>query len=139
MSRKWSKWVVSKSDSKWEEKLRVGVMVEWEHHPAKIEYTKPVTHHTYRPDWKVTRDETVIYVEAKGRFRESAEYKKYIYIRDSLQDHEELVFLFMKRDTAMPNAKTRRDGTKRTMEEWAEAEGFRYFYEDNIDEVWDEV
>ena len=139
MSRKWSKWRASPSDSKWEEKLRVDAMSQWEHHPDRINYTKPVTHHTYEPDFKGTWMDKVIYVEAKGRFRESAEYKKYLYIRDSLQDHEELVFLFMKRDTAMPNAKTRRDGTKRTMEEWAEAEGFRYFYEDNIDEVWDEL
>jgi len=136
MSRKWNKWAVTKSDSKWEEKLKTGVMSQWEHHPAKINYTKPVTHHTYEADWGWELCGVTIFVEAKGRFRESAEYKKYLYIRDSLQDSEELVFLFMRRDTAMPNAKTRRDGTKRTMEEWAEAEGFRYFYEDNIDEVW---
>jgi len=114
-------------------------MSQWEHHPKRIAYTKPVTHHTYEADWGLNLWDGKIYVEAKGRFRESAEYKKYIYIRDSLQDHEELVFLFMRRGTAMPNAKTRKDGTKRTMEEWAEAEGFRYFYEENIDEVWDEL
>ena len=114
-------------------------MSQWEHHHERINYTKPVTHQTDEPDFRWSMNFVSIYVEAKGRFRESAEYKKYLYIRDSLQDDEELVFLFMKRGTPMPNAKTRRDGTKRTMEEWAEAEGFRYFYEDNIDEVWDNV
>ena len=68
-----------------------------------------------------------IYIETKGRFRDSAEARKYKDIRDGLDKRSELVFLFQNPLTPMPYAKKRKDGTRMTHGEWAEKEGFRFF------------
>ena len=81
-------------------------------------------------------DEKVILIEAKGRFWDYAEYSKYIHIRDALPDNVELVFFFQKPYAPMPQAKKRRDGSKRTHAEWAEANDFRWFYEGNLPDEW---
>ena len=113
------------ADSKWEAKLRDGVLKDAEFHSEKIEYQ---VDHKYTPDW--THGSYVI--EAKGRFRESSEASKYKWIRNVLVDRE-LVFLFMKPDLAMPHAKKRKKcGTKQTHAEWAEKNKFQWFTEDTI-------
>jgi len=89
-----------KVDSKWEGELSEGVLSGCEFKPDKIPY---VSSHNYHPDFK-TGD---IYIEAKGRFEDSAEAKKYIWVRDSLDLHEELVFLFYNPKTPMPRANFR--------------------------------
>ena len=146
-----------KSDSKWEDKLRAGVLKGIPFHSAKILYT---IDHKYQPDFAPRHGR--ILIEAKGRFRERSEASKYIWVREALEtcphcdlkvhaiEHEdhlvcgacekdfqvtELVFLFMKPEQPMPHAKTRRDGTKRTHAEWAEKNGFRWFTEQTIHEV----
>ena len=116
------------ADSKWEGELRDGVLKKCEHHPSKIPY---VIEHNYTPDFK-HKD---IYIEAKGRFMDSSEASKYIWIRKRLKKNEELVFLFMKPNTPMPHAKKRKDGTKRTHAEWAEKNNFRWFTEETIEEI----
>ena len=119
-------------DSKWELHLRETVFKKLKYHPLKLHYTKPETEHTYEPDWIIDEAKT-IYIEAKGRFRDRAEYTKYIHIRESLDSNwEELVFLFMKPMCPMPGAKKRKDGTIRTHSEWAEKQGFRWFSEKNV-------
>ncbi len=124
-------------ESKWEEKLAKGVMKDYEYHPDPIAYTKPATDHTYRPDWKVEGAGEffgyTLYVEAKGRFREMSEAKKYIHVRESLEECEGLIFLFQKPHVALPGAKPRKNGTKRSHAEWAEANGFKWYSEDTID------
>jgi hypothetical protein len=126
-NRRWHNYSDVKVDSKWEEKLRTGVLKEQIYHPARVPYT---VEHTYEPDWRVGN----ILIEAKGRFRESSEAAKYKWIRKALVD-EELVFLFMKPNTPMPHAKKRKDGTKQTHAEWAERNGFRWFTEETIRDI----
>ena len=143
MSRKkkaWNKSVGYKYDSKWEEKLVKGIFKDLDYHPEHIEYEKPATQHKYHPDWKIDtgksypkdKNNKIIFIEAKGRFRDRSEYVKYIHIREALLDDEELVFLFMKPDCPMPGAKRRKDGSINTHAGWAEKNGFRWFNETNI-------
>ena len=132
MKQRFNTYKSYRADSKWEEKLRVGIFKDIKYHPQRIEYTKPSTSHRYEPDWRLDKGNRVIYIEAKGRFRDRPEFMKYVYIREALQINEELIFLFMKPLTPMPNAKRRKDGTIRTHAEWAEKENFRWFSEKNI-------
>jgi len=114
-------------DSKWEYLLHQGVLKSWDHHTDKIPY---VVQHNYEPDF--IKDKVII--EAKGRFWDHAEYSKYIWIRKSLPDTMELVFLFQKPYSPMPGAKKRKDGTKRTHAEWAEANNFKWYTEETLPE-----
>ena len=113
--------------SKWEYLLHQGVLKSWDHHTDKIPY---VVQHNYEPDF--IKDKVLI--EAKGRFWDHAEYSKYIWIRKSLPDTMELVFLFQKPYSPMPGAKKRKDGTKRTHAEWAEANNFKWYTEETLPE-----
>ena len=141
--KRWNKSVGYKYDSKWEEKLVKGIFKGLAYHPECIEYERPATSHKYHPDWKIDSEmkhpkdkgREVIYIEAKGRFRDRNEYTKYIHIREALCDDEELVFLFMKPDCPMPGAKRRKDGSINTHAGWAEKNGFRWFDEKTIHEI----
>lgn len=132
MAYKYNRFKSYGVDSKWELKLKQGIFSELEYHPKKINYVKPETTHTYEPDWVLQESGKVIYIEAKGRFRDRAEWTKYLHIRTALTDNEELVFLFMRPKTPMPGAQTRKNGTKRSHAEWAEAEGFRWYDEGSV-------
>ena len=131
--RKNSRWKGSLrgADSKWEAKLRDGVLADCKHHPGHhIQYSIP---HHYEPDF-LYKDS--IFIEAKGRFVDSAEARKYVYIKPEIEKlGMTFVFLFYKPDTPMPQAKRRKDGSKRTMREWADEHGFRWYTEDTIKEV----
>ena len=87
----------------------------------KLEYNVP---HVYQPDF-IDPYEPWIYYEAKGRFRTSAEARKYVEIQ---KQHPEIsiVFLFQNPRTKMPGARPRKDGTTLTMAEWADKHNFRY-------------
>lgn len=103
-------------------------------HADKIEYVQVKT---YEPDFIYVTDKGFrIYIETKGRFRDSAEARKYKDIRNGLGKDEELVFLFQNPRTPMPHAKKRRDGTKLTHGGWAEKEGFRYFDQYSLPPEW---
>lgn len=125
-----------KADSKWEEKLRDGVLskCEFHNHERDVAYIVP---RTYQPDFVFTRkDKTLLYIEAKGRFTDKAEASKYIHIRNSLQTKaHELVFLFYDPNKPMPHAQKRKDGTKQTHAEWAEKNGFKWYTEETIVEI----
>jgi hypothetical protein len=111
-------------DSWFEYELHLGVLSACSFHKHKIQY---VQHKVYEPDFTVETDKGIIYIEVKGRFRDSAEARKYVDIRESLKDTEELVFLFYDPNTPMPRARRRSDGTKFTMSEWADKNAFRFF------------
>jgi hypothetical protein len=121
------------SDSKWEGRLRdtifKGIAT---YHPCKIPY---VIYKTYEPDFLL--DAKKIYIESKGRFKDSNDAMEHVQKGRAIEKlGYELVFLFYKRNTPMPHARKRKKcGTKRTHEEWAEKNGFRYFYEDTIGEI----
>jgi len=103
-------------------------------HSDSITYTQTKTYH---PDFIYhTEDGYIVYIETKGRFRDFNEYKKYVDIAKSLSWVEELVFVFQDPNKPMPNAKTRKDGTKLTHGEWAEKNGFTYFTLDTVPKEW---
>ena len=121
-------------DSRWEYDIHKSILKKWEHHKSEvIQYT--VTH-TYEPDFVKTIGRKVILLEAKGRFCDYAEYSKYVWIRKSLPKHVELVFLFQKPYSPMPQAKKRKDGTKRTHAEWAEKNNFKWYSEETLPKEW---
>lgn len=117
-------------DSFFEKELHDGVLNSLEHHSQRIEYTQT---RTYEPDFvHVDQYGFIYWIEAKGRFRDSDEARKYVDVRQALDQHEELVFIFMKPETPMPFAKKRKDGTKYTHSEWADRNGFRWFTKDTV-------
>ena len=120
-------------DSIWEYDIHQQVLGDWKHHYDTIQY---VIQHKYEPDFVKVIDGKTILLEAKGRFWDYIEYSKYVHIRNVLRDDQELVFLFQKPYSAMPGAKIRKDGTKRTHAEWAETNGFRWFSEETLPEEW---
>lgn len=75
-------------------------------------------------------------IETKGRFRDSAEARKYIDVRAGLPDDTQLVFVFYNPKTPMPNARKRADGTKMTHGAWAEKNGFVYYTADTVPTEW---
>ena len=106
-------------DSWFEYELHTDYLSKCKYHPEMITYTQTKL---YEPDFAVGE----FLIEAKGRFRDSEEARKYLDIRASLVFHE-LVFVFYDPTTAMPRARRRKDGTKFTMAEWADKNGFRYY------------
>lgn len=120
-------------DSNWEYELHQGILDNWDFHTDKVPY---VVEHTYSPDFIKDVNGKKILLEAKGRFWDYAEYSKYIWIQKILPDDTELVFLFANPNAPMPQAKRRKDGTKRSHGEWASANNFRWFSEDSIPDSW---
>ena len=120
-------------DSLWEVSLHENVLSKWQHHSEMIDY---VVKHRYEPDFVKEFNGKTILLEAKGRFWDYAEYSKYIHIREALPKNYELVFLFQKPYSPMPQAKKRKDGTQRTHAEWAETNNFTWYGEDNLPEEW---
>lgn len=119
-------------DSKFEYDLHQ-VMPYCRHHPVKIPYTQ---HKEYEPDFVYDGHYTKYLIEAKGRFRDSAEARKYLDVRNSLHESMELVFVFQKASTPMPFAKKRKDGTKFTHAEWANKHGFTWYEPHELPREW---
>ncbi len=104
-------------------------MKECHYHNYEVVY---VQYRRYEPDFRYKN----IMIEAKGRFRTRDEARKYLDIRNSLLPPEELVFIFMNPNTAMPGTRKRADGSRLSMAEWAEKHGFLYYTEDTIPLEW---
>jgi len=120
-------------DSQWEYKLHSGPLSNWDIHTTKVDYT---VDHTYHADFvKVIKGKTIL-LEAKGRFWDAPEYSKYVWISKSLPKNHELVFLFSDPSAPMPQAKRRKDGTKRSHGEWATSRGFRWYSEQTLPDDW---
>ena len=99
------------------------------------EHTKSYTYEsTYLPDF-VPKDNPNILIEAKGFFKTSQEARKYIAVRDCHPDIE-IVFVFMNPNTPMPNSRKRRDGTRYSMAEWADKNGFTYYTIRTLPKEW---
>lgn len=120
-------------DSNWEYLLHTSILKDWSIHSETFDYT---VDHKYHPDFIRHIDGKKILLEAKGRFWDHAEYSKYTWIKKYLSEDTELVFLFAEPTAPMPQAKRRKDGTKRTHSEWAEANGFRWFSSHSIPKEW---
>ena len=57
-------------------------------------------------------------------------------MRKALKPNQELVFLFLSPYAPMPQAKRRKDGTKRTHAEWAERNKFTWYNENTLTDNW---
>ena len=122
-------------DSKWEYTLHQSSLKDWSHHSDKISY---IVEHSYEPDFTKVIEGKEYLLEAEGRFWDYSEYNKYVWIRKSLKPNQELVFLFSSPSSPMPQAKRRKDGTKRSHAEWAEKNNFRWFSEHTLPKEWKE-
>ena len=120
-------------DSIWEANLHDTILKKWKHHWDTVDY---IVKHKYEPDFVKEFDGKLILLEAKGRFWDYAEYSKYVHIREALPKDMELVFLFQKPYAPMPQAKKRKDGTKRTHAEWAETNNFKWYSEYTLPKEW---
>jgi len=109
-------------DSKLELELHQGILSEYEHHPEKLHYH---IDHSYEPDF-VHPEEPNLLIEVKGRFRDSSEASKYLWIQKCNPDYE-IIFIFENPNTPMPFSKRRKDGTKLSHGEWATKNGFRWY------------
>ncbi len=89
--------------------------VDGEYEKHKIQYTKPITHHEYTPDFRLPNG---IFVETKGRFVVE-DRKKHILIKEQ---HPELDIRFV-----FQNSKNKiRKGSKTTYADWCDKYGFIY-------------
>ena len=95
-------------------------LVDWSYEPYQIPY---VTKRKYTPDFTKGN----ILVECKGYFR-VGDTQKYKAIRDSLYT-QELVFVFTN-----SNKKVRK-GSKLTMGDWCDKEGFKWFTKETLQEL----
>jgi hypothetical protein len=69
-----------------------------------------------------------LWFEIKGRFRDRNEMEKYVHIQASHPD-KEIIFVLHSKEVALPGAKRRKDGSRRTIEEFLIENGFRWTYE----------
>lgn len=123
-------------DSWLEFDLYNGPLKESQHHPSKedlIQYSVP---HSYQYDFMFDLDDQLFVVESKGRARDSAEMRKYVFVREYLEDWHvfqdnayesvELFFIFENAATPMPFAKKRKDGSKNSHGDWSKRNNFRF-------------
>lgn len=138
--KKTKKKIPAGYDSRLEYDLHKKELKRFNYHPEeRIQYEVP---HSYEPDFvaeicckhgthsaecRCSGSSKEILVEVKGRFRERKEATKYIYVRESLKENQEIIFLFQDSDKPMPFSKKRKDGTKQSHGEWAEKNGFRFY------------
>ena len=122
----------TKYDSKFEKDLDETLLADAFYHSREHHVSYTIPHH-YEPDWTYIVDGKIYYIEAKGRFQDNNEARKYLCIREALRENEELVFIMYKANTRYPFAKRRKDGTYATHEEWLEKHGFRYWIHPDFD------
>jgi hypothetical protein len=123
-------------DSQLEYNLHQTVLKDATHHVDKGDRLPYAVEHTYEPDFLFQLNGKLWVVEVKGRFRDSTEAAKYIWVRKMLEhwpyylksgcSEIELILLFENAATPMPFSKRRKDGTKLSHGEWATKNGFRW-------------
>lgn len=97
----------------------------FEFEPIKVPY---VTYRNYIPDFVYKTDVGHnVMIECKGFFR-VGDTQKYKAIRDS-NKFDELIFVFTNGNKKL------RKGSKMTLGQWCEKEGFEWFTEETIDEL----
>lgn len=106
--------------------------LEPQYEPGKYPYTIH-TETNYIPDVVIAYGGVTYWLECKGRFRTMAEAKKYLDVRKAYPDIV-LTFVLERANVATPGSQKRKDGTKRTMEEWLESNGFEYTYVSEMEE-----
>lgn len=122
--------------SKFEASLAKGPLKHVPYEPIVVQYGVVIQDvRKYTPDFVFQKGFMTYMIEAKGRFRTPDEVQKYLFVRESLPENMKLVFLFMNPETKMPGAKVRKNGTFRTMAEWADTEGFTFYTKETILEL----
>lgn len=97
----------------------------------KVSYSVP---HTYEPDFVWEHNGMTYLIETKGRFTDPAEARKYLFIREALDETKyELVFVFQKKGTRFPYARKRLNGTYMSQEEWSDKNNFRHWTKDSFE------
>lgn len=137
------RWVHArrKADSNWEVDLGEGILKNYDFHNKNydLKYSIPKT---YQPDFvKVHHSGTMIYVESKGFFVDRSEMRKYIFIKEALDNMRspeggpcKLVILFWDSNYKVPGSKPRKDGTRLSYGEWATKQGIEWYDEDTFPE-----
>ena len=104
------------------------------YHPdLRIDY---VIEKKYEPDWYVREGDIEYFIEAKGRFRDSEEARKYVEIKKSLNDKQRLVFILQRPNGTMPNSRRRKDGTYFCMADWCDRHGFEWYMAQTLPDRW---
>jgi hypothetical protein len=125
----------TKFDSKFEERLYGLLNSDCEYHPegCLLDYK---IERKYEPDFVYTNGTHIWFIEAKGRFRDRLEMKKYLAVRDSLRSNERLAFILQNPKANNPGATRRKDGTRQSISEWLDKHGFKWFTVDNLPREW---
>lgn len=112
--------------SQLEQRLHTGPLAKLEYEPkdCRLPYT---VESTYLPDF-VSRRTGVLY-EAKGRFRQAAEARKYVCIQ-AQYPQETLRFVL-----SNPGVRAY-PGTKQSLADWMERHGFEWCVETKIPKSW---
>ena len=117
---------VGKYRSKFEHTLSKIVPKRFEYEPARFPYTYQAKS-TYCPDWAYKN----VWLEAKGYFRTYSEARKYLCIREAYPDIV-LLFVFADPYKAMVGSRKKKDGTRQTMADWADKNGFQWCTPDTL-------
>ncbi|ENK2023302.1 hypothetical protein AB3A32_002630 [Vibrio alginolyticus] len=96
-------------------------------HESKESFVTYYTKHTYKPDTVING----VLIEIKGCFSNLQEARKYLTIQ--AQTDQPILFVLQNDNTQLPYTKPRKDGSRMTMEEWLDANGFPFCYMRDLD------
>ena len=97
--------------------------LRYKYEEEKVKYFKPITHHTYTPDFRITKRKW--YIECKGLFT-AEDRKKHMWIKE--QGGPEVRFLFYN-----ANAKLRK-GSPTSYADWCDKNGFKWAHKEIPDD-----
>jgi len=104
-----------------------GPMKDVDYEPIKVDY-EVIEHRKYTPDGVMGN----VWFEVKGRFRTRHEMDKYIHVRKS-NPMAVIIFVLHSENVALPGAQKRKNGTRRSMEDWLLENDFAYTYESKME------
>ena len=108
-----------------------GPMKDVDYEPIKVAY-EVIENRKYTPDGVMGN----VWFEVKGRFRTRHEMDKYIHVRRS-NPMAVIVFVLHSVNVSLPGAQKRKDGTRRSMEDWLTENDFAYTYESKMQHFMD--
>jgi hypothetical protein len=96
--------------------------------------------HKYQPDFVIKHKGGEILVEFKGYFRDNTELMKYNWIRKTLTEKQELLFIFDRLNKPIHFKAIRKAcGTKMTCMEWALKNNFACFNKETFAEYFNQL
>lgn len=118
-----------KYDSKFEQQLHEGPLKSFKLHPYTEEFTQV---EKYTPDFCYVAGSHEYIIEAKAYLYTGHECKRYTNYRKTLGTNRELIFIFQDPNKSLKWKKSRQDGTKMTLLQWANKNKFRWFTSDTL-------